>query len=394
MVREQQEPPKRHSMPRVVQITRLTRVAVVFLRKPRSHHHFRLSVRVAHCRACVLVQMAAASAAVVADAKTRHVGATIAWGDPSPSATAVAADIAAATDQKPTATAPPTPPATATTTTPPPPPTTGVHLNWKYVDATDAKLCRGDHVLREMIANFARFDVQSYAPHTTIVRAVLEELIPQIFGDDFHENKDRIQKTYGLPAYRTCPVVMAQLSRRKGRSTLLAMIEAACLYSMGGTSVVWKIGPTASDTFLRMVYDFLQQLPDDKATWITGKGVDVTRNGAATANRGHLRLYDVKEAKSRTTPYARVYLDDVEFVDNKALLSFLDLDSPLCGSTIVAIAHVYHANTVAHTLWTSNEIRKVVDDGTTWPTWGLTQAQYAALFAARAAGHLNDEESG
>jgi hypothetical protein len=157
------------------------------------------------------------------------------------------------------------------------------------VDGKASELCRGDHILRKLIAHFNR-TVGLSEPQVHFTRMAITSWIPQIFGDDFGAHKQRIQKMYGISDFRdafisTAPTPeanatpqVAQPSRARLTEDMLAQARASKLDL--GTKAVRVIATMSS---------LEDGTPPELGSWLY-------------AMRHFVRLYDDAKERGGTCP--------------------------------------------------------------------------------------------
>lgn len=129
----------------------------------------------------------------------------------------------------------------------------------KSLDEPAPRSIPGHFKARRFLYALDCFKVQKYGPQQLIIKAMFEALLPQLYGDDFEMLRDEIAKLYNVTDFNG--FIVGVFPRRKGKSTALAMGEAAMQYADQGQSRIYAANSQQSRQVMDQIAHFIRQIP-------------------------------------------------------------------------------------------------------------------------------------
>ena len=116
---------------------------------------------------------------------------------------------------------------------------------------------RGDMLVDELAKTLDEFGYNRYVLQKRFHNAMITSMLPNIYGTDFHANKERIKKKFNITG-DIKQEVMILSARKIGKTWTVAMFVAALLITIPKISiVVFSMASRTSKQMVRIVDDFL-----------------------------------------------------------------------------------------------------------------------------------------
>lgn len=181
---------------------------------------------------------------------------------------------------------------------------------------------RGDLLLKEMLNLFSYFKVNKFEPQMQVIRAAMSGLVPQIFGDTFAANRERIQRVYGYTDFRK--EVLATMPRRFGKTYVAAMVEAVAMYVLQGQTALFAAFFFQASEFKNTVYQLFCQLPGGKQRIVGNNQKELLISRTHSRDDplcGRIRAFAGKVDAARGFKAHRIYFDEASFADGNFIVS-------------------------------------------------------------------------
>ena len=116
---------------------------------------------------------------------------------------------------------------------------------------------RGDMLVDELAKTLDEFGYNRYALQKRFHNDMITSMLPNIYGTDFHANKERIKKKFNITE-EIKQEVMILSARKIGKTWSVAMFVAALLITIPKINiVVFSMASRTSKQMVRIVEDFL-----------------------------------------------------------------------------------------------------------------------------------------
>jgi len=114
----------------------------------------------------------------------------------------------------------------------------------------------GDLKLKEFFIYVGTFNMYRFAPQMLVIRQAAASLIVQMFGDTLDEHMERLKQQYGYTDNDIRKgVICVIMPRRRGKSEVVAAIEAAAALSIGKTAAVFAAYSRQAIELMQLIYN-------------------------------------------------------------------------------------------------------------------------------------------
>lgn len=114
----------------------------------------------------------------------------------------------------------------------------------------------GDLRLKDFFVYVGTFNMYRFAPQMLVIRKAAASLIVQMFGDTLDEHIERLKHQYGYTDNDIRKgVICVIMPRRRGKSEVVAAIEAAAALSIGKTSAVFAAYSRQAIELMQLIYN-------------------------------------------------------------------------------------------------------------------------------------------
>lgn len=184
------------------------------------------------------------------------------------------------------------------------------------IKETTKRATLGDYRIAKFNEYMASFNMHRYAPQMKVVSYALSGLIPLMFGDAFEHHQARIEREYRLTDFRGH--IYISFPRRRGKTQIMAAIEAAGQAVMGGkTALFAAVLQQASDLKDIIHSKLLEILPKEWIRANNSRRMVIAKPGCSehdpNAHVGVIRCYSSSVTSARGFTASRIHFDEASF---------------------------------------------------------------------------------